>query len=130
MRISEDMTRVGPKEVAKTRMRKKQKRLIMMFPLPRVPPKVIVFHGIKDLPLSTGMNHRRNPGFLISLMDQTINGHDPPCEKAMFFESLETILGTGRHARASISVHRGNGIAIEVDKPHAKVESRSFIRSV
>jgi hypothetical protein len=75
----------------KKRERKRVRHLFMMFSIPRVPPEIIVFYGVKNEVLPIRMYIWGNCGLLFAFMNQTVHGHNPSHEEAMFFHGLLSI---------------------------------------
>jgi hypothetical protein len=90
----------------KKRERERSRHLFMMLSIPRVPPEIIVFYGVKNEVLPISMNIWRNCGLLFAFMNQTVHGHHPSHQEAMFIHGLLSIQGTGGIAGTAVAIHR------------------------
>jgi hypothetical protein len=95
----------------------------MLIPVRGGPPIIIVFNGVEDLPLPFRINDGGHPGFFRSLVNETVYGHHPPYEEAMFLHGLKAVRRAGRQAWTSIPVHRRDVFPINPDEPGPQIES-------
>jgi hypothetical protein len=88
MVIWTEKAETGSNKKMKKMGRTRDRHLFIMFPIPRIPPEIIVFYGVKNQVLPMRMYVWRNRGLLLAFVNQTVHGHHPSDEEAMFPDGL------------------------------------------